>query len=532
MRMHGVYIAMILTVGGLTPSAAPDTERLNVAFLIWDGMELIESMGPAHVFSFAPGMDEYTVSASTDPIKSEFITIVPQYTLDNCPPPDVIVIPGGSIWIPRMNEAYGAWLRKHVPRSKLTVSVCNSAILLADLGLLDGKEATCANSNLDDIMLLGKDVKGYINRRWVHSGNIITSKSYLGGIDSAIYAVRVLRGKKGEEQVLGWSNYDGDLSKYDAMHAEPGIIPVSRRREIYKILMNDGVDAAVRRYREWVASGEPAYTPPLDRLKEPDMFQWMAWGNQRLGRHDISLKICEFKTKVWPDAAREHAYLGEALMKAGRLDEALTRLLKALEMDEENRPALVFTRRLLRKPDLVASDASQRARSILRRHPIHGRAVLVGDDEPGVPLTVSGVVRDANGRSIEGALLYVFHADAEGVYTKTRAMDEPNARLFAYLKTGADGRYEFETIRPGAYPGREDRQGIEWKLPAHIHFQIEAPGYEPSRFQMVFDNDPRMRPDYWQVWAQRDGNPIAAVEHDDDGSEKCSCNIVLEATTE
>lgn len=285
-------------------TAQVENGRLNVAFVVWDGMELIESMGPAHVFAFAPGMDEFTVSATRDPIKSAFVTIVPEYTFDDCPRPDVIVLPGGSIWVPLLGEPYGDWLTEHAPQARLTLSVCNSAILLADLGLLDGRQATCGPSNLDDLMLLGHDVKAFVNRRWVHDGNIITSQSYLGGLDAAIYAVRVLRGPEGERQVLDWSNYDGDLSRFDAMHAEPGIVPVSRRREIVSILMSDGVDAAVERYRQWEASGKPAYTPPLDRFAESDLFQWMAWGYERSGRVELSQKISEFKARIWPDGPR------------------------------------------------------------------------------------------------------------------------------------------------------------------------------------------------------------------------------------
>ncbi len=525
-RWHFFWMA----VAYLAASAAGQDEkrRLNVAFLVWGGMELIEAMGPAHVFSFAPGMDGYTVSKTSDPIKSEFVTITPQYTLDNCPEPDVIVMPGGSVWIPMGDPEYRGWLKERVSKATLTVSVCNSAILLADLGLLDGKEATCGPSNLDDIMLLGEGVKGYINRRWVHSGNIITSQSYLAGIDAAIYAVRVLRGEEGERQVLRWSNYDGDLSRHEARHAEPGVIPVSRRREICRILMRDGVDAAVRRFHEWVASGKPAYTPPLDEFDERNMFQWMAWGHQRLGRHDVSLKICTFKARVWPGSARERAYLGEALMKAGRLDEALGRLLEALEIEEDNGVALVLLKRLLSSPEYRADDGSGRARAILGEHAHSSRSVLVNENEPGVPLRVLGTVLDSKGNPVEGARVYVYHADAKGQYTPTKTMDEANARLFAWMRTGGDGQYEFRTIRPGGYPIAQGQSAVESMIPAHIHFEVSATGYNGRRFQMVFADDPRMGPEHWRKWALREGNPVVTVRMGPDGLARCTHDIVLE----
>jgi|GEM_PF-445408 len=434
--------------------APADQERLAVAFVVWDGMELIESMGPAHVFSFAPGMDEYTVSASTDPIRSEFVTIVPEYTFENCPEPDVIVIPGGGIWVPRTDEAYGAWLKRNVPKTRLTVSVCNSAILLAELGLLDGREATCAQSNIDDIMLLGRDVKGYVNRRWMHDGNIITSKSYLGGLDAAIYAVRVLRGEEGERQVLGWSNYEGDLSKYDELHAQPGIVPVSRRREIVRILERDGVDAAVARFREWKLSGAPAYVPPF-KASEPDKFQWMAWGAEKVGHFDQALRICEFKVRVWPDSAREHAYLGEALLRAGRPEEALPRLLESLRLDETNRPALAFTKELLESTEVAPSEKVSEAREILARQGVvvesstdqSARTRSTRGEEQPVP---AGVLARLGDMLVGEWVSQGAWADGRPFYARTRyewGVGHQLIRGRTYAKTDQrDERLMFETL--------------------------------------------------------------------------------------
>jgi protocatechuate 3,4-dioxygenase beta subunit len=106
-------------------------------------------------------------------------------------------------------------------------------------------------------------------------------------------------------------------------------------------------------------------------------------------------------------------------------------------------------------------------------------------------------------------------------------MNEANARLFAFMKTDKDGRFEFETIRPGGYPGRPDRQGEQWRIPQHIHFQISAEGYRFRNFQMVFDDDPRMTP-YWREWANKGNHQVTTVSRDQRGVQYVNFDIVLQ----
>jgi protocatechuate 3,4-dioxygenase beta subunit len=115
----------------------------------------------------------------------------------------------------------------------------------------------------------------------------------------------------------------------------------------------------------------------------------------------------------------------------------------------------------------------------------------------------------------------VFHADSSGAYTRQSEMDESNARLFGFLRTGSDGRFGFTTIRPGGY--RKPYDG-RW-IPQHIHFEISAANKQTRRFQMVFRDDPRMDA-YWLAWARRQGNPVVDVMRF--GTEqRCSLEIQL-----
>ncbi|MCR9287444.1 MAG: intradiol ring-cleavage dioxygenase [Bacteroidetes bacterium] len=118
------------------------------------------------------------------------------------------------------------------------------------------------------------------------------------------------------------------------------------------------------------------------------------------------------------------------------------------------------------------------------------RAVIPPKGEPGEKLIISGTVFSPDGKTpAEGITVYVHHTNIEGVYPK-KGNEKGNGKYHGYLrgwmKTDSLGRYEFETIRPTPY----QTHGGE---PAHIHFNIERPGYpEYWLTALWFDDDPRV----------------------------------------
>ena len=90
--------------------------------------------------------------------------------------------------------------------------------------------------------------------------------------------------------------------------------------------------------------------------------------------------------------------------------------------------------------------------------------------------------RFRRGQPIRGASLYAYQTDAEGYYGVKPASDSNNPRLKVFLRTDADGRWSFTTIRPGSYPSS--------RAPGHIHFEVAADGMAPRFFEIVFEGDP------------------------------------------
>jgi len=108
------------------------------------------------------------------------------------------------------------------------------------------------------------------------------------------------------------------------------------------------------------------------------------------------------------------------------------------------------------------------------------RIELAGADEPGQRLVVSGQVFRPDGTTpAAGVTLYVYQTDRTGLYG---ARGEP-PRLRGWMTTDAAGRYEYRTIRPGSYPGRE--------IAAHIHTQLWGGGiHRQWNRDLLFADDP------------------------------------------
>ena len=144
--------------------------------------------------------------------------------------------------------------------------------------------------------------------------------------------------------------------------------------------------------------------------------------------------------------------------------------------------------------------------------------------ELGVPLRVQGVIHRPDGRTpAAGVILYAYHTDARGHYVPPDATDHTltrHGRMRGWIRTGADGRYRFDTLRPAPYPGRD--------IPAHIHLLVKEPGKREYWIdECEFDDDPLLSPALRRTRQQRGGTGIVRIAHAADGTAQAIRNIVL-----
>ena len=148
------------------------------------------------------------------------------------------------------------------------------------------------------------------------------------------------------------------------------------------------------------------------------------------------------------------------------------------------------------------------------------KITIAAKEEPGERLIVTGQVFGPDGKTpLAGASVYVYHTDAKGLYTPD-TNDNRNPRLRGYMRTDAQGRYEFSTIKPAPYPNN--------RIAAHIHYVVNAPGHQERVFEIVFEGDPkideRMRAD-----AAKEGSAfsICGLTRDQQGVWRCAQDVKM-----
>ncbi len=103
---------------------------------------------------------------------------------------------------------------------------------------------------------------------------------------------------------------------------------------------------------------------------------------------------------------------------------------------------------------------------------------------------------------LPGASLDVWQASPEGLYD-VQDSSQPEMNLRGLFHTDDDGRFWFVTVKPAAYPIPDDgpvgemfrATGRHPMRPAHIHFMIDAPGYERLITHIFVEGDSYLESD-------------------------------------
>ena len=163
----------------------------TIGIVLFPDSEELDWAGPWEVLTAGAkdGDRVITVAQTLDPIRcAKGLRVLPDHTFEDCPPLDVILVPGGlGSRVERLNDAMTSFVAAQDAHTRWTTSVCTGAFILHGAGLLEGKRATTHWAALDEFLGFAPDQQLERDARWVVDGKIVTSAGVSAGIDMALW---------------------------------------------------------------------------------------------------------------------------------------------------------------------------------------------------------------------------------------------------------------------------------------------------------------------------------------------------------
>ena len=314
--MNGKLLLLAL-FGSLTvlPASGKQEKRVrNVAILVYPGVELLDFAGPGEVFASThlPGQhafEVYTVAETKAPVTSQgFVSVTPQYAFDDCPKPDIVVVPGGEV---PGGEKVLSWVRERAKDTEVMMSVCNGALVYAHAGLLKNLDVTTHKSALQAVALLEPTAKVFSNRRFVDNGKVLTSAGISAGIDGALHLVGRLCGDDVAWKTARYMEYDWRPDEIAKMHAQPGV-PVEGADALRLVgsVQKLGLEGAVAEMRKLA-----------EKPSEADLNRW-GYTLLRGEKLAEATDVFRLAAAAFPESANAADSLSEALEAGGDKDGA------------------------------------------------------------------------------------------------------------------------------------------------------------------------------------------------------------------
>jgi transcriptional regulator GlxA family with amidase domain len=184
----------------------------TVAVVLYPGLTALDLVGPLQVLTvlerFAPQYRTVVVGERVAPTDTDLpLRLIPDRTVGELPHPDVVLVPGGR-WptIRAMSDpAIRAYVRTAAASAEIVASVCTGSLILAAVGLLEGRRAT---TDWFFSQVLEPFGATYLRRRWVEDGKFLTSAGVSAGIDMAPYLVSRLTDEATARRVQLALDYD------------------------------------------------------------------------------------------------------------------------------------------------------------------------------------------------------------------------------------------------------------------------------------------------------------------------------------
>src|SRR5262245_29263453 len=215
---RALSILVLGALGAATSGAAAERKPYtrNVAIVIYENAEPRGWTGSCEVYNDAArsarskgelAFSVYTVAKSTETVDSQGMKVVPTYSIQNAPKPDIVLFPGGPSSKIYDDPVFFAWAKKASQEAEIAQSVCTGAFVLGKAGMLDGLEVTTHYGSIDGLQRNYPKAQVKRCRRFVDNGHVVTTAGISAGIDGSLHVVARLLGRRVADDVAQYMEY-------------------------------------------------------------------------------------------------------------------------------------------------------------------------------------------------------------------------------------------------------------------------------------------------------------------------------------
>jgi transcriptional regulator GlxA family with amidase domain len=174
------------------------TATKRIAFVLYPGLTPLDLVGPLQALAALPRVDPtfevVVVAESTEAMPSDsVVSLAASHTFADVASPFALVVPGGGEPTLRAcgHQPLVDYVAASAASAEIVMSVCTGALILATVGLLDGRPATTHWAYVDVLEHLGAEP---VRARWVEDGKYLTTAGVSAGIDGGIHLAQRLVG--------------------------------------------------------------------------------------------------------------------------------------------------------------------------------------------------------------------------------------------------------------------------------------------------------------------------------------------------
>src|SRR4051812_16532576 len=166
----------------------------EIGLLLFPKLTQLDLTGPLEVFARLPDSPVHLIWKSTAPVTADRgLVLTPTISFDDCPPLDVILVPGGfGVQELLLDHETLDFLRRQAATAQWVTAVCTGSLVLGAAGLIDGYRATTHWAYTELLELFGST---HTEGRVVRDRNRITGGGVTAGIDTALVVAAELFGE-------------------------------------------------------------------------------------------------------------------------------------------------------------------------------------------------------------------------------------------------------------------------------------------------------------------------------------------------